>query len=81
MDTPKHAQKGALKQIRHLCVAALFLFAASPVWADYAAEWGPQVGTALPELRAPDQDGKAVELADLQGKNGVLIIFNRSADW
>lgn len=57
------------------------LFAAQSQAADYAAEWGPKVGTTMPAISAPDQDGKLRSLADLQGEKGVLIFFNRSADW
>ena len=62
-------------------VAACALLYAVPLSADYAAEWGPKVGTPMPAISAPDQEGTLRALAELQGENGVLILFNRSADW
>jgi hypothetical protein len=60
----------------------LVIIAVPAAWADdYTQEWGPQVGTAMPAIAAPDQDGVQRALADIQGENGVLILFNRSADW
>ena len=56
--------------------------AVSATWADDCAqEWGPKVGTVMPAIAAPDQDGVQRGLLDIQGENGVLILFNRSADW
>lgn len=49
--------------------------------ADYAAEWGPSVGSTLPVLEARDQDGNLRNLANLSGKRGFLLFLNRSADW
>lgn len=49
--------------------------------ADYAAAWGPSVGTAAPLLAAEDQDGMQQTLATLTGANGLLVVFNRSVDW
>ncbi|MEM6710181.1 MAG: hypothetical protein AAF648_15485 [Pseudomonadota bacterium] len=48
---------------------------------SYADRWGPTVGTALPLLAANDHTGAARTLDDLAGKNGLLLYFNRSADW
>ena len=62
-------------------VAVVLSLYAGPIFADYAEEWGPKVGTALPMLSAPDHTGQVRTLADIQGENGVLILFNRSADW
>ena len=49
--------------------------------ADYAAAWGPGVGTTAPLLAAEDQDGMQQTLATLAGANGLLVVFNRSVDW
>ena len=48
---------------------------------EYAAAWGPSVGSAAPLLAAEDQDGNQQTLATLAGTNGLLIVFNRSVDW
>ena len=61
-------------------VALLFVYAPSAL-ADYAADWGPKVGSEMPPMAAADQDGVVQSLPSLQGENGVLIFFNRSADW
>lgn len=48
---------------------------------EYAAAWGPSVGTTAPLLEGTDQDGNAHTLATLRGSNGLLFVFNRSVDW
>ncbi|MEM1436127.1 MAG: hypothetical protein AAGG11_18885 [Pseudomonadota bacterium] len=47
----------------------------------YADQWGPAAGSPLPLLAASDHTGNARSLGDLSGKNGLLLFFNRSADW
>jgi hypothetical protein len=56
---------------------AQFAFAES----EYAAAWGPSVGTMAPMLAATDQDGNPQTLDTLKGPNGLLFVFNRSVDW
>ena len=48
---------------------------------DYVAQWGPALGSPAPELMAEDQSGRMRTLDDLAGEHGLLILFNRSADW
>jgi hypothetical protein len=48
---------------------------------EYAAAWGPSVGTTAPLLVAIDQEGKQQTLDTLKGSNGLLFVFNRSVDW
>ena len=48
---------------------------------EYAAGWGPAVGTKVPVLAASDQSGAAQTLRTLTGKQGLLLFMNRSADW
>lgn len=48
---------------------------------EYAAAWGPSVGSTAPQLSALDQDGRPQNLASLKGENGLLFVFNRSVDW
>ena len=64
-------------------LAFVVLIATSQAFADddYAKQWGPVIGTALPAIQAPDEAGEARDFANLAGKNGLLILFNRSADW
>jgi len=42
---------------------------------------GPQVGEVVPEFSAVDQFGRTRALASIMGPNGVMLLFNRSADW
>jgi hypothetical protein len=42
---------------------------------------GPPVGSAMPDIVLPDQDGRVVDLhADRAGRR-ALLLFHRSADW
>jgi peroxiredoxin len=46
------------------------------------APFGPKVGTKAPEMGAlTDQNGKPRRLSELNGKNGVVLMFYRSAGW
>lgn len=46
-------------------------------------DWGPDLGSALPDaLASTTQGGEAVELGALaQDNNGLVVAFVRSADW
>lgn len=48
---------------------------------DYV--WAPDfpVGSSIPVLDAPDQNGNTQNLLSLSSKNGILLVFNRSFDW
>jgi hypothetical protein len=48
---------------------------------DYAAAWGPGIGSMAPMLTAEDQTGKQQNLDSLTGSQGLLVVFNRSVDW
>ncbi len=48
---------------------------------EYAAAWGPSVGSTAPLLAAVDQDGNTQTLDTLKRSNGLLFVFNRSVDW
>ena len=48
---------------------------------EYAAAWGPSVGSMAPLLAATDQEGMQQTLDTLKGSNGLLFVFNRSVDW
>jgi hypothetical protein len=68
-------QKAALVVL--LAAMTQFSFAES----DYAAAWGPAVGTKVPLLSASDQSGQVQNLDTLMGSKGLLFVFNRSVDW
>jgi hypothetical protein len=47
----------------------------------FAENLGPSVGKEAPDIgMRSDQTGKPPTLADLMGKNGLLLMFSRSAD-
>ena len=48
---------------------------------EYADSWGPEIGSALPLLAAPDQTGALRNLDNLAGERGLLLFLVRSADW
>ena len=43
--------------------------------------FGPQVGDTVPAFSLVDQHGQTRDLASLMGPNGMMLVFNRSADW
>jgi len=47
----------------------------------YASGWGPALHTAAPAINAPDQHGEMQTFKTLVGRNGLLLLFVRSADW
>jgi peroxiredoxin len=47
----------------------------------HAAETGLQPGAKVPAFTLRDQDGNPQTLKSLAGPNGLLLLFNRSADW
>jgi len=48
-----------------------------------AATWdvGPPVGAGVPALHAADLKGAPVSLQELSGRNGLVLMFFRSAKW
>jgi hypothetical protein len=42
---------------------------------------GPQVGARVPDFSLPDQHGQTRTLSSLMGPKGLILVFNRSADW
>lgn len=66
--------------VRKTAVAAAFALAATSGAAQ--AELGPKIGSTIPhDLSATDSQGAARSLADLAGKNGLVLYFIRSVDW
>jgi len=47
-------------------------------WADAP---GPKTGTTIPPFELPDQDGRLRTFADLKGRGGLVLNFNRSVVW
>ncbi len=48
---------------------------------EYSDVWGPPTGTRVPDAEFTSHLGETRTLADLVGEKGVLILFNRSANW
>ncbi len=42
---------------------------------------GPQIGDTVPDFTLPDQHGQVRTLSSLMGPQGLVLVFNRSADW
>ena len=42
---------------------------------------GPALGTTAPAIRLRDQHDREQTLATLAGKDGLVLLFVRSADW
>jgi hypothetical protein len=42
---------------------------------------GPPIGAKVPGLALADENGKRWTLHDLMGRDGLLLVFTRSADW
>ena len=42
---------------------------------------GPQVGEPVPDFSLVDQSGTPRTLQSVAGKNGLMLVFFRSADW
>lgn len=61
-----------------LALALVSCFAAPPA---HAGDAGLQPGDKVPAFTLQDQDGHPQTLQSLAGPNGLLVLFNRSADW
>jgi len=42
---------------------------------------GLNVGEKVPDFALPDQHGNRKSFRDLAGRDGLLLVFSRSADW
>ena len=42
---------------------------------------GPEVGQKIPYFRLRDQFGRWQDFNSIRGQKGVVLLFNRSADW
>ena len=66
------------------CVAWLtYALASSAAAFDaaYSERWGPDVGTPFPQFEVLDQAKTERTFVSLTGDRGLLLFFNRSADW
>ena len=71
----------SLRRIAWALVLAA-LFTAGGCLGASAEDLGPPVDSVAPNIGTPlDQTGKSHTLTDLMGKNGLVLLFFRSADW
>ncbi len=61
-----------------LLLATLTLTAQAQAF-DWAADF--PLGSHIPVLEAPDQNGQLQTLDTLAGEKGLVLVFNRSFDW
>ncbi len=61
-----------------LCLVAPATARQAPVDID---KLGPQVGARVPEFSGTDQRGRTQTLESLMGREGLMLVFSRSADW
>ena len=75
--------RAGLPRVHKFVLAALLavLTQFSHAESDYAAAWGPSVGSTVPLMSASDQNGQTQNLDTLMGSKGLLFVFNRSVDW
>ena len=59
----------------------LLLFMASFLQAEYLDDWGPAIGTSLPDLKVQNTKGQDKVLDNLSGENGLLLFVVRSTNW
>ena len=48
---------------------------------EYIDGWGPSTGTQIPDGDFTAHLGQTLSVSDLMGDKGLLILFNRSANW
>ena len=74
----------AVQSVRRIATVVAFaalIFGAVAVSAS-AEDLGPPVATRAPDIGSRlDQTGKPRTFADLVGRNGLVLMFFRSADW
>ena len=81
--------RGDIAQIRSVPLTSGEMRILFRVWAlvvimaslSFAQTVGPQLGERIPDFQAVDQHGRSETFESLTGKNGLLLLFYRSADW
>ena len=64
-----------------LAFFALLFISFTCFGSEYSDTWGLPVGAECPEIQALDQDGRTRDFESLSGKQGLLFVLRRSADW
>ena len=67
--------------IRKLIQALLLICGSSTLAQTW--QWAPDrdIGSSLPALEMLDANGERVSLAEVSGKDGLIIFFTRSTVW
>lgn len=74
----------------HRTILSLVAVAALASWSPGSAaaqtpvdveKVGPQVGARVPDFSGTDQRGRTQTLESLMGREGLMLVFSRSADW
>ena len=69
------------KRFLQISIASVALSTQLAVARDF--NWAPDfpLGSTIPVLEAPDQNGNDQTLATLTGEKGIILMFSRSFDW
>lgn len=75
------ASKKRIFRLAIVSVCFSMFFAVTCGLSAQSADYGLQPGEKVPAFSLKDQSGNSQTLKSLAGPNGLLILFNRSADW
>jgi len=78
MNRPEHARSLAIAVAGALALTAAGRAAQDAPNVD---QLGPGVGDVVPAFSLPDQTGTVRSLESLMGREGLMLVFSRSADW
>ena len=67
--------------MKKLVFLVLLFTSLTSLGSQYSDTWGLPVGAESPEIQALDQDGRARDFDSLSGRQGLLFVLSRSADW
>ena len=67
--------------MKRVACAATLIGASLALASDYAENWGPSTGTRIPAGEFVSHTGEMRTFLDLMGDKGLLVLFNRSANW
>jgi hypothetical protein len=67
--------------VRAILASAVALTLSQAAPAFDVQKIGPQVGERVPDFSLVDQAGATRTLQSVAGKNGLMLVFFRSADW
>ena len=48
---------------------------------EYLDDWGPEVGSKMPDFALTDSTGQLRDLDSLTNSSGLILFLTRSADW